>query len=222
MRRRSDSRGEPVGAKRGDGERRSIAGAEKVRQEHGTSGGVQHRRRDEHAREQHRVGGDGAEGELARDRGMRTACARERERDVRGRDQPAKQSGDEVAVPGPTTRRATYPRKLNPEKNSTSAHSSRGRMPPNGPYGPGRQQRKHHQRHHAEPHRRPQRHVVDARDHRMQSGFFDEQEASSAMMPLARRTIRVLQGRPRRGRPAPRLRSWRRRPGGLRRRRRRR
>ena len=41
----------------------------------------------------------------------------------------------------------------------------------------GRQQRQHHQRHHAEPHRRPERHVVDARDHRVQPRFFDEYQA---------------------------------------------
>ena len=33
--------------------------------------------------------------------------------------------------------------------------------------GARRQQRQDHQRHHAEPHRRPERHVVDARDHRV-------------------------------------------------------
>ena len=36
----------------------------------------------------------------------------------------------------PTNIRATNPEKLIPEKNSTKIHSSRGLMPPSGPYGP--------------------------------------------------------------------------------------
>jgi hypothetical protein len=37
---------------------------------------------------------------------------------------------------GPTARRASHPRKVRPEKKSTSAHSSRGRTASYGPYGP--------------------------------------------------------------------------------------
>ena len=37
---------------------------------------------------------------------------------------------------GPTSRRASQAAKLRPEKNSTNAHSSRGRIASSGPYGP--------------------------------------------------------------------------------------
>ena len=36
----------------------------------------------------------------------------------------------------PNVRRAKYPRKLRPEKNSTNSQSCLGLTPPSGPYGP--------------------------------------------------------------------------------------
>ena len=66
------------------------------------------------------------------------ALPREGQRDRRRRNDAAQQPRhDDAVMRARPTRRAIQPAKLRPEKNSTSAHSSRGRMASSGPYGPG-------------------------------------------------------------------------------------
>ena len=60
-----------------------IAGPSEVRHEHRHERRVQRRRRDEHARKQHRVGGDAPNASSRSIAGCAAARARERERDVR-------------------------------------------------------------------------------------------------------------------------------------------
>ena len=129
-----------------------------------------------HAREEHRARADDADAER-----VGGACSRRLSRakvsvtlveDTRPPSSPA--TGK--PRPGPTLRRAMNPAKLRPAKKSTSSHSSRGRIPPSGPYGPSRQQREDDDRHHREARRRAQLLVVDARDERVQLGLFDQEQ----------------------------------------------
>jgi len=61
-------------------------------------------------------------------------------------------------------------------KNSTSDHSSRGLMPPNGPNGPSGRQRQDDDRHDAETGRGAKLLVIDPSDQRMEARLFDKEQ----------------------------------------------
>ena len=107
---------------------------------------------------------------------MRAARASERERDVRRRNQPTNQPRGEI------TAARSYDAARD-ESNKTQSRKEQHERPEfaradatERPVGARGQQWKHDQRHDAEPHRCPQRDIVDARDHRVQTRFLDEHE----------------------------------------------